>query len=289
MKFTKMHGLGNDFIIIEEKELSQDTKLPELAVQLCNRHFGIGADGLIIVLPSDTADIQMRIINSDGSEPEMCGNGIRCFAKYVYEQGIVSSPKIKVQTLAGIIVPSLEVIEGEITGICVDMGEPCLTRSKIPMLGEPGQATTDYLNIDGKQYKITAVSMGNPHCVIYVDNISAVPLEELGRKIETHPIFPKKTNVEFVQKINNNEVMMKVWERGAGVTLACGTGACAVAVAGVLNNVNGRKVTVHLAAGNLEINWDEENNHVYMTGPAETVFTGDYYVGGNKNERSSKN
>ncbi|WP_227767013.1 diaminopimelate epimerase [Zhaonella formicivorans] len=278
MKFTKMHGLGNDFVVLEGKELSPGVDLGELAVKVCDRHFGIGADGLMIILPSEVADIRMRIFNSDGSEAEMCGNGIRCFAKYVYEQGIVKKEEIRVETLAGIIVPRLQIESGSITGICVDMGEPHLDRALIPMLGEPGLVVNETLVVGGQPYQVTAVSMGNPHCVIYTGNLDEIPLAALGRQIETHYVFPKKTNVEFVQILSPNEVRMKVWERGAGETLACGTGACAVAVAGVLNLLTERKVTVHLAGGDLQIFWNEHDNHVYMTGPAETVFNGDYSV-----------
>lgn len=276
MKFTKMHGLGNDFVLIEGKELPAELNLADLAIKMCDRHFGIGADGLIIILPSECADAKMRIFNSDGSEPEMCGNGIRCFAKYVYENGIVKKQEIKVETLAGIIVPRLEIEEEKISGICVDMGEPQLDRSLIPMLGEPGLVVNETLLVAGQPYQITAISMGNPHCIVFTGSLEDIQLSAAGRLLETHYVFPKKTNVEFVQILNPNEVRVKVWERGAGETLACGTGACAVAVAGVLNLLTARKVTVHLAGGDLEISWNEHDNHVYMTGPAEAVFTGDY-------------
>ncbi|MDK2985972.1 MAG: diaminopimelate epimerase [Clostridia bacterium] len=272
MQFTKVHGLGNDFIIINT--FKESIKNPnELAVKLCHRHFGVGADGLVLVGPSDKADIKMRIFNPDGSEPEMCGNAIRCVAKYAFTRGMCGE-KIKVETLAGIMGPEVILDGDEITGIKVDMGEPHLEREAIPMEGPSGQVVSEPLKVDDQEFLVTAVSMGNPHCVIYVDDASKVKLEGIGPKIEHHQAFPAKTNVEFVQVLNENEVKMLVWERGAGPTMACGTGACAVTVAGVLNEKHKRKIKVHLTGGTLEIHWSEEDNHVYMTGPAEEVFEG---------------
>jgi diaminopimelate epimerase len=281
LKFTKAHGLGNDFIIVntlEETGVPEDGReLSTLAEKICHRQFGVGADGLILIKKSDKADIYMQIINSDGSEPEMCGNGIRCVARYVYETGLVPRHKIRVETLAGIILPEIIIIDGDGESylVRVDMGEPQLERAAIPMRGSPGRVLNEPLALNGDVFMVTAVSMGNPHCVVFVDDVRAVPLHELGPKLETHSVFPRKANIEFVQVINEKEVIMRVWERGAGPTMACGTGACAAAVASHLCGHTGRKVKVRLAAGYLDIEW-AGNNHVYMTGPARKVFTGDY-------------
>ena len=273
MKFTKMHGLGNDFVMVDcfEEQLSVD--LAQLSRKICDRHFGIGADGLVLILPSETADIGMRIFNPDGSEPEMCGNAIRCFARYVYEHNIVSKQIMRVETLAGLIVPELVMNGEKVISVKVDMGEPRLDREQIPMAGMAGKVVNEPVTVAGTTYNVTCVSMGNPHCITFVPDTGNVPISEVGPKIETHRLFPKKTNVEFVQVLNNNEVNMRVWERGAGETLACGTGACATGVACVLNNLTAREIIVHLTGGDLQIEW-ADNNHVYMTGPAEYVFTG---------------
>jgi diaminopimelate epimerase len=271
-----MHGLGNDFIIIKNLAEEDLGDLPALAKQICHRNFGVGADGLILVLPSDKADVRMRIFNSDGSEPEMCGNGIRCFAIYVYQEGIVTKEIIKVETLAGIIVPRLIMEDKKISGVEVDMGPPVLDPDQIPIRGfAAGPVVEEPLEVNGKKLSITAVSMGNPHCVIFVPEISQIPFEIWGPKLETHPAFPRKTNVEFVQVIDQEQVQVRVWERGAGPTLACGTGACAVAVAGVLSGRTGRRVTVSLPGGDLQVLWNEKDNRVYMTGPAVEVFRGE--------------
>ncbi|MFZ5943841.1 MAG: diaminopimelate epimerase [Bacillota bacterium] len=274
MKFTKMHGLGNDFIILDTFTEDINGEYSSLAVKLCDRHFGIGADGLIFILPSDTADLKMRIINSDGSEAEMCGNGIRCFAKYVYDAGMVKDKTIRVETLAGIIVP--EIIEGNTNEIWVkvDMGQPQLERSLIPMAGGEGQAIKEVLSIGDQTFAITAVSMGNPHCVIFLDDLEKIEIKHWGPLLEKHWAFPKKTNVEFVQIVNSRKALMKVWERGAGITLACGTGACAVLVAGVLNGYLDKKAEICLPGGNLDIEW-ADNGRIYMTGPAAEVFRGE--------------
>lgn len=276
MRFTKVQGLGNDFVLVNgfEKELNLE-RFPELAVKICDRHFGVGADGLVPLLPSSTADVSMRIYNSDGSEAEMCGNAIRCAAKYLYEHGLVRKEKIRVETLAGIRVPELIIKNGKVALIRVDMGEPLLDRADIPMLGAAGKVIDEELKVAGMSYRITAVSMGNPHCIIFVPDVEAVSETQLGPLIETHPSFPRKTNVEFIQVLNRAEVKMKVWERGAGVTMACGTGACAAVVASVLNGYTARDVTVRLSTGELFIEWAGDN-HVYMTGPAEEVFSGVY-------------
>lgn len=278
MLFTKVHGLGNDFILVNA---CLGERFPDdyatLAKEMCHRHFGIGADGLVLLLDSGVADVRIRIINSDGSEAEMCGNAIRCVAKYLYEHNIVRKEEIKIETLAGVIVPQVIQKNGVVEAIKVDMGEPRLEREQIPMLGAAGRVINEPLELDGQRFYITAVSMGNPHCVIFVEDLNAVPLQLIGPRMEQHPAFPKKTNVEFVQVINPQEVRMLVWERGAGPTMACGTGACAVAVAGVLNGLTEKKVTVHLPGGSLEIDWAEDGK-LYMTGPAVEVFHGEYTV-----------
>jgi diaminopimelate epimerase len=226
-------------------------------------------------MPTEQGDVRMRIFNSDGSEAEMCGNAIRCVAKYMYEHNITKKEKIRVVTLAGIIIPELILADGVVKSVRVDMGEPRLERPEIPMAGPPGRVVGEALAVGDLNFDITAVSMGNPHCVIFVPDADRVPLREIGSRIEKHNAFPRKTNVEFVQVLDRSEVIMKVWERGAGETMACGTGACAAAVACALNGLTGRRVTVHLKGGYLLIEWAEDN-HVYMTGPAAEVFTGDY-------------
>lgn len=278
MEFLKMHGLGNDFVFIDHF-LSQpapgqaEGDYPELARKLCHRQFGIGGDGMIAVLPSDKADARMRIFNLDGSEPEMCGNGIRCFARYVFDQGYVKKNPLTVETLAGILTLELKLEEDKVTGIRVDMGEPILKPELIPVMAEVEPVVKAKLEAEGQEFEYTAVSMGNPHCVIFVEDYEALDFERLGPAIEKHPLFPRKTNVEFIRIDSREELTMKVWERGAGPTLACGTGACASAVAAILNGKSERKVTVHLPGGDLLIEWGEDNR-VYMTGPAAYVFKG---------------
>lgn len=277
MKFTKMQGLGNDFVLVDGLKEKLPENLGELSRKLCDRHFGIGADGLVVILPSQNADVRMRIFNSDGSEPEMCGNVIRCFARLAYDQNIVCKQTIKVETLAGTIVPELIFSPDKEVSIRVDMGEPRLERSLIPMKGAPGRVVDEAVQVDGNTYKVTCVSMGNPHCITFVSNVDDVPLADIGPKLEANPLFPRKTNVEFIHVLNKDEVNMRVWERGAGETLACGTGACATAVACVLNGLTNRAITVHLAGGDLYIEWAEDN-HVYMTGPGQYVFTGEIEI-----------
>jgi len=280
MKFTKVQGLGNDFVLVnclEAGNLPEGIDLGQLSVKVCDRHFGIGADGLVLVLPSETADIRMRIFNSDGSEAEMCGNVIRCFAKYVYQRGIVNKEIMEVETLAGLRIPEIIQENGQIIAVRVDMGEPILERSDIPMNGPAGRVVDEPLEVLDETYRVTCVSMGNPHCVIFVPQVDKIPLSKVGPLVESHPVFPRKTNTEFIQVHSRDEVTMRVWERGAAETLACGTGACATVVAGVLNDKTNRKVTVHLAGGDLLIEW-ADNNHVYMTGPAVDVFEGIYLI-----------
>ena len=274
MEFTKMHGLGNDFIIVfGEEELPSNA--PELAVTLCNRYFGIGADGLVYILPSERGDYMMRIMNSDGSEAEQCGNAIRCVSKYVYEHGLVESEQIVIETIgAGEQKVSLKVKDGVVETVTVDMGEPVLSGLQIPVAIDADPVLDQPIEADGKAFKFTAVSMGNPHAVIYVDDAASFDLGTWGPKLEVHPLFPRKVNVEFATVVDRGHVDMRVWERGAGPTLACGTGACATLVSSVLNGVTDRSAWISLKGGDLYIEWNEEDNHVYMTGPAQVVYTG---------------
>ena len=276
IRFTKMHGLGNDYLVLDQMQAKfEDAKLPALAKALSDRHFGVGADGLVLVLPSRAADFRMRIFNADGSEAEMCGNGIRLFAKYVYEHGHTRERDLTVETLAGLIRPRLKVDGGLVKSIRVDMGEPRLRRAEIPMKGpDQSRVVAEKLRVAGKQVTITAVSMGNPHCVLFVDNVARADVETLGPAIEHHDVFPRRTNVEFVRVDGEAELEMRVWERGAGETLACGTGASAALVAAVLNEKSQRKVTMHLRGGDLGVSW-AENNHVFIDGPAAEVCNGE--------------
>ena len=281
IKFTKMHGLGNDFILIDclNKTLGNSSFLSSLAKKLCHRHFGIGADGLIFILPSEKTDLQMRIYNSDGTEAQMCGNGIRCFAKYVYENKLIFKSKFTVETLAGTITPELIFKDEKISGIRVDMGIPKLKKSEIPIKGSDNlPVINETLKVNSKiNIKITCISMGNPHCIIFIKDIQTIPVNEIGPKIENHPIFPEKTNVEFIQILNRKEINFRVWERGVGETLACGTGACAALVASVLNKKSERQAIIHLTGGDLDIEWIE-NGPVFMTGPAKLVFKGEIVI-----------
>jgi diaminopimelate epimerase len=274
-----MHGLGNDFILIDGRETKlDDFDLKKLAIDMCDRHYGIGADGLLIAWPSTVAEVRMQIFNPDGSEAEMCGNGIRCFARYIYETAKQKKDVISIETKAGIRVPAIMKENDQISGVEVDMGEPRLKRSEIPMLGEEQEhVINEEIMLSHKACRATCVSMGNPHCVIFVKSFKDIDFLRDGPAIETAEKFPEGTNVEFARIQSQNEVEVKVWERGAGETLACGTGACAVVVAGVLNGLLNRKTTVNLPGGPLEIEW-EEDNHVCMRGPAETIFKGEYIV-----------
>ncbi|ASA21040.1 diaminopimelate epimerase [Paenibacillus donghaensis] len=274
MEFTKMHGLGNDFIVVYgEQELPANA--PELAIALCNRFFGIGADGLVYILPSERGDYMMRIMNSDGSEAEQCGNAIRCVSKYVYDRGLVSSEQIVIETIgAGEQKVTLKVNDGVVETVTVDMGEPVLAGLQIPVAIDAESVLDQTIEADGREFRFTAVSMGNPHCVIYVDDAVTFDLAAWGPKLEVHPLFPRKVNVEFATVRSRSHVDMRVWERGAGPTLACGTGACATLVSSVLNGLTDRAAKISLKGGDLEIEWNEADNHVYMTGPAEVVYTG---------------
>ena len=271
MKFWKMHGLGNDFIVVDNRnEKISDVEATELARKLCERRFSVGADGLLLVSNSAVADVKMRIFNADGSEAEMCGNGIRCFAKYCYENSVVRKNELTVETLAGIKRAWLTVENDLVASVMVDMGAPVLERGKIPMLGQVTCINED-LQVNGENYKVTCLSVGNPHCVVFVDALDDFPVELVGPKIENNRLFPKKTNVEFAQVLNSKELKVRVWERGCGETLACGTGACAAVVAGNLLQKVGGKVTVHLLGGDLEVEYAER---LFLSGPAVKVFEG---------------
>jgi diaminopimelate epimerase len=272
MKFQKMHGLGNDFILMDEID-PKKYDLKALAIKLCDRHQGIGADGIILILPSEIADVKMRIINSDGSEPEMCGNGIRCFAKYVYDNRINTAKSFTIETGAGVMIPELIVENEKVLFVKVNMGAPQLERSEIPMLGAAGKVINETLQVAGKDYKITSLLMGVPHTIVFIESLEEDELISIGKQIEKHPSFPKGTNVNFVEVINDHEISVRTWERGAGRTLACGTGSCASAVASALNGLTGNEVTVHLALGDLLI--ETKDGSIYMTGSANHVFAGE--------------
>ena len=276
MKFTKMQGLGNDYVYVNcLKETIADP--PALAKKISDRHFGVGSDGLIMINPSDKADFEMEMYNADGSRAEMCGNGIRCVAKYVYDYGLTDKTRISVETLAGIKYLDLTVENGKVSLVRVDMGRPILDPENIPVQAEGSRVVDEPLTVDGKEYRMTCVSMGNPHAVIFVDqDVRELPLEQIGPSFESHERFPKRINTEFARVLDRRTVEMRVWERGSGETLACGTGTCATAVACVLNGLTEDEITVHLLGGDLYIKWDREKDTVYMTGPAETVFDGEW-------------
>lgn len=274
MDFVKMHGLGNDFVFIEDKT-GQDKDYTALARAMCNRHTGIGADGLIVIVDSRVADVRMRIINSDGSEAEMCGNGIRCFAKYVYDNGIIEKKRFTVETPAGIMEPEITVgADNKAELITINMGRPLFNRSEIPMEGTEGRVLNEDLCVNGANWKITSLLMGVPHTVTYVDDVDTVDIEKIGPLFEKHEAFPKHTNINFAQQMDDRTVKVRTWERGAGATLACGTGSCSVAVASFLNGHTGREVDIQLPLGTLHIEYREEDGNVYMTGPAAVSFTG---------------
>ena len=274
MKFTKMHGLGNDYVYVNCFEEKIDNP-PAVARFVSDRHFGIGSDGLIMINPSKTADFEMEMYNADGSRGEMCGNGIRCVAKYVYDYGLTDKTQISVETLGGIKYLDLTVEDGKVSQVKVDMGKPELEADLIPIISEREQVIDEPIEVDGKEYHMTGVSMGNPHAVIYVDDVKGLDLEKIGPKFENHERFPKRINTEFVHCIDRQTVEMRVWERGSGETLACGTGACAVAVSSILNNLTDTRVTVKLLGGDLQIEWDREKDRVFMTGPAAISFEGE--------------
>ena len=274
MKFTKMQGLGNDYVYVDctRQELPDPEKTARI---VSDRHFGIGSDGLILICPSDKADFEMRMYNADGSRGEMCGNGIRCVAKYVYDYGLTDQTSISVETLGGIKYLDLTVEHGKVSLVKVDMGTPILEPSRIPVAASGTRVVDEPLEVEGKVYHMTCVSMGNPHAVIFMDDVAGLDLEKIGPSFENHERFPNRVNTEFVKVLDQNTVEMRVWERGSGETLACGTGACAVAVASILNGYTEDQVTVRLLGGDLEIFWDRAGDKVYMTGAAKVVFDGE--------------
>lgn len=278
MKFTKMHGIGNDYVYVNCFQETVENP-SETAKFVSDRHFGIGSDGLILIKPSKAADCYMEMYNADGSRSAMCGNGIRCVAKYIYDYGLTDKTEVDVETAAGIKHIVLTVKDGKAEKARVDMGEPILKPELIPVIGEGEMLVKEPIMADGKQYEMTCVSMGNPHAVLFLDeDIKKLDLEKLGPKFENHERFPERTNTEFMNVIDRNTMNLRVWERGSGETWACGTGTCASVVASVLNGLTERKVLVHLLGGDLEIFWDEKDNHVYMTGPATTVFDGEIEI-----------
>ena len=297
MRFTKMQGLGNDYVYVNcfEEKLQDPQKL---AIEISDRHFGVGSDGLILVMPSEQADVRMRMFNADGSEAQMCGNGIRCVAKYAYEHNLLKakpldhpvcdrllrtalpdtqdSCQITVQTGNGILTLALAIVAGKVQQVCVDMGKPILAPDQIPVKLTGQQAVGIPLTIEGRNLLMTAVSMGNPHAVFYCEDVSAIDLDLLGPAIENYAMFPERINVHFVQVVSEREVIMRTWERGSGITLACGTGAASVCVAGILASKTSPEILAHLPGGDLQLLWDRQDDHVYMVGPAVEVFTGNW-------------
>ena len=275
LKFIKMHGLGNDYVYMNaiDQEINNRS---ELAKYVSDRHFGIGSDGLILICPSDKADFRMQMFNSDGSEAEMCGNGIRCVGKFVYDNGLTDKTVVSVETLAGIKILNLNVVDGKVETVRVDMGEPILEAKEIPVVSDEHPVKNLKLKAEDREFRFTCVSMGNPHAITFIeDNVKEFDVEKYGKVLEVDSAFPKKANIEFVNVIDDKSLKMRVWERGAGETMACGTGACGVAVASFLNGYTQRAVEIELLGGKLNIEWNEEDNHIYMTGPATTVYTGE--------------
>jgi len=277
MKFTKLHGCGNGYIYVNlfEEKLENPA---EMSIKVSDHHFGIGSDGLITIGPSEIADFTMHIYNADGSEAEMCGNGVRCVGKYVYDHGLTDKTEVAVETGAGIKLLTLNVEDGRVKTVRVDMGEPIFKPEQIPVVAEGEMVIQEPITVGDKEWKMTCVSMGNPHAVVFVDDVKDFPLEKYGPLFENHERFPKRTNTEFVNVVSRTEAYMRVWERGSAETWACGTGTCATVVACILNGLTDRKVLVHLLGGDLIIEWDEETNHVFMTGPATEVFSGEYSI-----------
>lgn len=274
MKFTKMHGLGNDYVYVNGmKEIVADK--PAMARRVSDRHTGVGSDGLIFINKSDTADFEMEMYNSDGSRAEMCGNGIRCVGKYVYDYGLTDKTSLAVETLAGIKYLELTVENGRVSKVQVNMGAPILQPESIPVLAEGKKILMEEIQVNGETYYMNCVSMGNPHAVIFAEEVADLDLEKLGPPFETHMRFPKRINTEFARIMDRKNIEMRVWERGSGETMACGTGACATAVAAILNGLTEDEVTLHLLGGDLDIYWNREENKVYMTGPATVVFDGE--------------
>ena len=278
LKFTKMHGLGNDYVYMDAINQNIEDRT-ELAKFVSDRHFGIGSDGLILICPSNVADFKMQMFNQDGSEAQMCGNGIICVGKYVYDKGLTTKTTISIETLAGIKILKMQEENGKIKLITVDMGEPILEPNKIPVKSNENPVKNLLLNAENREFKFICVSMGNPHGITFIDeDVNSFDVCKFGKKLEVDSVFPQKANIEFVNIIDEKNIKMRVWERGAGETLACGTGACAVTVAAVLNGYTKREVIVKLLGGDLKINWSKEDNHIYMTGPATTVFEGEIEI-----------
>ena len=276
MKFTKMHGIGNDYVYISTFDQKAPADPSALAVKVSDRHFGIGSDGLILIMPSERADARMRMFNADGSESEMCGNGVRCVAKYVHDHGIARKPRVRIETGRGILTLDIEAEDDRARRVKVDMGAPILQGSDIPTT-LPGDPPIEVpVTVNGHTLKVTAVSMGNPHAVVFVDDVVSYPVEAVGAALERHPSFPRRVNAHFVQVLEPGEVRMRTWERGSGITLACGTGACAVCVAGVLTCKTGRTVLAHLPGGDLTLEWPADDGSVFMTGPATEVYHGEW-------------
>ncbi len=280
MKFTKMHGCGNDYIYVDgARETIPAERKSEVVRFLSDRHFGIGGDGVIFINPSDVADFEMEMYNMDGSRSEMCGNGIRCVGKYVYDHGLTQKTSLTIVSCGKIKYLDLTVENGKVTKVRVNMGSPILEAAEIPVVAEQSPVVDTPITVDGKEYRMTCVSMGNPHAVVYMDEmIDDETMAKIGPLFEHHERFPRRVNTEFVKVLSRERVQMRVWERGTGETLACGTGACAVTVASILNGLTGERITVELSGGNLEIFWDRKENVVYMTGPATTVFEGEIEI-----------
>lgn len=279
MKFTKMHGCGNDYIYVDgSKEQIPQERKPEIVRRLSDRHFGIGGDGVIFINPSEEADFEMEMYNMDGSRAEMCGNGIRCVAKFVYDEGLTDQTSISIISCGKIKYLDMFLEDGKVSTVRVNMGTPILKAEDIPVIADGDEVIGERIEVEERIYKMTCVSMGNPHAVIFMDDVSALPLDKIGPLFENHVRFPKRINTEFVKVLDDEHVEMRVWERGTGETLACGTGACAVTVACILNGLTKEQVTVKLLGGNLQIQWDRKENVVYMIGPAATVFKGEISI-----------
>lgn len=288
MRFTKMHGLGNDYIYIDCMDgtfggddrsiVTDSSRLEEISSRLSNRHFGIGGDGIVLILPSDNADFRMRIFNADGSEARMCGNASRCIGKYVYDNQLTEKTDITLETASGVKYLQLQIgADGKVESVTVDMGEPEFNPRNIPVVTSANQGNVDIKVAlsNGQDVKLTAVSMGNPHGVVFIDDFNDIDVHSIGRELEVHPIWPDRANIEFAKVVSPKEIIMRVWERGSGETMACGTGSCATAVASALTGRSSDEVTVHLLGGNLTIKWNRDSNHVFMTGTATTVFSGE--------------
>ena len=279
MKFTKMHGCGNDYIYVDcSKEQIPQVRKPEIVRRLSDRHFGIGGDGVIFINPSEEADFEMEMYNMDGSRAEMCGNGIRCVAKFVYDEGLTDQTSISIISCGKIKYLDMFLEDGKVSTVRVNMGTPILKAEDIPVIADGDEVIGERIEVEERIYEMTCVSMGNPHAVIFMDDVSALPLDKIGPLFENHVRFPKRINTEFVKVLDDEHVEMRVWERGTGETLACGTGACAVTVACILNGLTKEQVTVKLLGGNLQIQWDRKENVVYMIGPAATVFKGEISI-----------